>query len=104
MRLVMQVEISGPREKHPYWNFQSLTCWVDNRGRTVSWFSYPGDTKAVTVQRMKRIENANVCSVCTQGIVGGCCCIPIFTMSCRGAGSRPITLDGSRHQPISSCP
>jgi hypothetical protein len=73
MRLVMQFEISGLREEHPYWNLQSLTCAVDDRGRTVSPFRYSGYTKAVTVQRMKRIENTNVRGVCTQGIVGGCC-------------------------------
>ena len=87
MRLVMQLEISGLREKHPYWNLQSLTCRVDDRGRTVSPFRYPGDTKAVTVQRMKRIENANVCGVCTQGIVGGCCSILTFTVLFRAEDS-----------------
>src|SRR6266545_4667092 len=101
MRLVMQLEISGLRKKHPYRNLQSLTCWVDDRGRTVSPFRYPGDTKAVTVQRMKRIENANVRSVCTQGIVGGCCSIPIFTVSCPAAAFRRITHAGSLHDPIS---
>src|SRR5215467_3537335 len=98
MRLVMQLEISGLREKHPYWNLQSLTCGVDDRGRTVSPFRYPEDTKAVTVQRMKRIENANVRSVCTQGIVGGCCSIPIFTMSYLEVDSLRITHAGSQRQ------
>jgi hypothetical protein len=80
MHLVMQLEISGLRGKHPYRNLQSLTCRIDDRGRTVSPFRDPTDTKAVTVQRMKRIENANVRGVCTQGIVGGWSFIPTFTV------------------------
>src|SRR6266850_2292103 len=104
MRLVMQLEISGLREKHPYWNLQSLTCWVDDRGRTVSPFRYPGDTKAVTVQRMKRIENANVCGVCTQGIVGGCCFILISIVSFHREAWRPAAHAGYVALPHSSCP
>src|SRR6266850_2208440 len=104
MRLVMQLEISGLREKHPYWNLQSLTCRVDDRGCTVSPFRYPGDTKAVTVQRMKRIENANVCGVCTQGIVGDCCTILTCIASFPAAESRPMARAGSPVGRISFCP
>ena len=32
------------------------------------------------MQWMKRIENADVCRIRTQGIVGGCCFIPISTV------------------------
>jgi hypothetical protein len=94
MHLVMQLEISGLRGKHPYRNLQSLTCGVDDRGRTVSPFRDPTDTKAVTVQRMKRIENANVRGVCTQGIVGGCCFILTFTVSYQVEDSHRITRSG----------
>src|SRR5712691_6547062 len=102
VHLVMQFEISGLRGKHPYRNLQSLTCGVDDRGRTVSPLRVPRHTKAVTVQRMKRIENANVRGVCTQGIVGGWSGIPTFTASCPAAACRPITPAGSLHDPISS--
>jgi len=95
MHPVMQFEISGLRGKHPYRNLQSLTCGVDDRGRTVSPLRVPRHTKAVTVQRMKRIENANVRGVCTQGIVGGWSSILTFTVSSRVEDSPQITRIGS---------
>jgi hypothetical protein len=103
MRLVMQLEISGLREKHPYRNLQTLTCWVDDRRCTVFLFRYPRDTKAVTVERMKRIENANVRGVCAQGIVGGSCSILMSTVSFQGEESHGTTGSGSIPVAHSSC-
>jgi len=104
MHLVMQLEISGLRGKHPYRNLQSLTCGVDDRGRTVSPFRDPTDTKAVTVQRMKRIENANVRGVCTQGIVGGWSFILTSIASFRQVVSPPAVSAGYGDPTDSSYP
>ena len=87
---------SGIGTNHPYRNLQPPSCWIYNRDCTISPFWSPGDSQTITVQGMKRIENADVRRIRTQGTVGGCCCIPICIASCRAEESRPMVRAGSR--------
>src|ERR1700687_3086147 len=75
MRLIAHSDFSGIGTYHPYRNLQSPAGWIYNRDCTISPFWSPGDSQAITVQRMKRIENADVRRIRTQGTVGGCCII-----------------------------
>lgn len=94
MRSLHHRDLSGVREKHPYRNLQSLACRIYNRDCTVSPFRPPRDPQAITVQRMKRIENADVRDLRTQGIVGGFCTIRICIAWCPAADFRRIASAG----------
>jgi len=71
MRLIAHRDVSGVGTNHPYRNLQSPACGIYNRDCTISPFWFPGDSQTITVQGMKRIENADVRRIRTQGIVGG---------------------------------
>lgn len=71
MRLIAHCDVSGIGTDHPYRNLQSPACWIYNRDRSISPFWSPGDSQTITVQRVKRIENADVRRIRTQGTVGG---------------------------------
>src|ERR1700721_2011852 len=104
MRLLAHCDFGGVGESHPHRNLQSLAYRIYHRDCTVSPFRSPRNSQAIAVQRMKRIENADVRGNCTQGIVGGCCTIPIFIAwspeaACPWiglAGSAPATTSCSR--------
>jgi hypothetical protein len=68
-RLVGRLDVRGARGKHPHRNLQALAYRVQDRDCTVAAFGSTNDSKAIAVERMKRIENLNVRSVRTQGIV-----------------------------------
>jgi hypothetical protein len=68
-RLVSRLNIRGGPREHPHRNLQALACWVEDRHCTVAAFGSTNDSKAIAVERMKRIENLNVRGVRTQGIV-----------------------------------
>jgi len=78
MCLLRDLGIVRVWQKHPYWNLQSLSCRVENDNCSIAPFWPPQHSQAVTIQRMKRIENPYVCNVCTQGIVRGGGCILTF--------------------------
>src|SRR5947209_9589914 len=48
-RLFSHPNIRGSRREHPYRNFQSLACGVEDRDGTVAAFGSTKDTEAVTV-------------------------------------------------------
>ena len=63
-RLFSHLDLRGSRREHPYRNFQSLACGVEDRDGTVAAFGSTNNSEAVTVERMKRIENLNVRGAC----------------------------------------
>lgn len=95
MRLSLHLDIRGVRGKHPDRNFQPPACWIYDRDCTVLPFRSPADSQAITVQRMKRIENVDVRGLRTQGTVGDCCIIRTCTAWSPPAASRPTTRAGS---------
>jgi len=68
-RLFSGLDARGGRREHPHRNLQALAYWVEHRDCTVAAFGSTNDSKAIAVERMKRIENLNVRGVRTQGIV-----------------------------------
>src|SRR3984957_1243370 len=94
MRLLAHCDFGGVGESHPHRNLQSLAYRIYHRDCTVSPFRSPRNSQAIAVQRMKRIENADVRGNCTQGIVGGCCFIRPCIVSCPGADSHPTAVAG----------
>jgi|GEM_PF-3180470 len=95
MRLLAHCDFGGVGESHPHRNFQSLAYRIYHRDCTVSPFRSPRNSQAIAVQRMKRIENADVRGNCTQGIVGGCISIRTCIASCPAAASPPMAAAGS---------
>src|ERR1700721_2630475 len=95
MRLLAHCDFGGVGESHPHRNLQSLAYRIYHRDCTVSPFRSPRNSQAIAVQRMKRIENADVRGNCTQGIVGGCCFIRTCIVSCPAAVSPPTAAAGS---------
>ena len=104
MRLIAHRDVSSIAANHPYRNLQSPACWIYNRDGTISPFWSPGDSQAITVQGMKRIENMNVRGVRAQGIVDGCCFIRTCIASCRAAGSRRMANAESPAGRTTGCP
>jgi hypothetical protein len=103
MRLIAHRDVSSIGANHPYRNLQSPACWIYNRDGTISPFWSPGDSQAITVQGMKRIENADVRRIRTQGTVDGCCITRMFTAWSQPVVSRPIINVGfTRATPSSS--
>ncbi len=72
--------LSGLRQKHPYWNLQKPSRWVDDGDRTVTPLRSADNLKGRTVERMKRVEDLDVSTFGTQGIVGGGGIIPTCTV------------------------
>jgi len=95
MRLIAHPSFSGIGTNHPYRNLQPPACWIYNRNCTISPFWSPGDSQTITVQGMKRIENADVRRIRTQGTVGGCCCILTCIASFPAAASVLTACIGS---------
>ena len=105
MRLIAHPGFSGIGTNHPCRNLQPPACWVYNRDCTISPFWSPGDSQTITVQGMKRIENADVRRIRTQGTVGGCCCIPTSTASClEVASARTAQAGWAAGKARSFCP
>lgn len=77
--LFSRLEVRSGRREHPNRNLQALAYWVEDRDCTVAALGPTNDSKAIAVERMKRIENLNVCGIRTQGIVRAACIIRIFT-------------------------
>src|ERR1700722_14982845 len=94
MRLIAHRDVRGIGTNHPYRNLQPPACWIYNRNCTISPFWSPGDPQAITTQWMKRIENADVRRIRTQGTVDGCCTILMFTASWPPAVSPATTRTG----------
>jgi hypothetical protein len=67
--LFSHLDVRSGRREHPHRNLQALAYWVQDRDGTVAALGSTNDTKAIAVERMQRIENLNVRSVRTQGIV-----------------------------------
>jgi hypothetical protein len=67
--LFRHLDVRGGRREHPHRNFQALAYWIEHRDCTVAALGSTNDSKAIAVERMKRIENLNVRSVRTRGIV-----------------------------------
>ena len=95
MRLLAHCDFGGVGKSHPYRNLKSLAYLIHHRDRTVSPFRSPGNSQAITVQRMKRIENADVRGIRAQGIVGDSCFIRTCIASCPAAASPPTAPVGS---------
>ena len=76
-----RLDVRGSRREHPHRNLQALAYGVEDRDCTVAAFGSANDSKAIPVERMKRIENLNVLDVCTQGIVRDDGIIPMYTTS-----------------------
>ncbi len=87
--MIAHRDVSGVGTDHPYRNLQPPARWVYNRDGTISPFWSPGDSQTITVQRMKRIENADMRGIRTQGTMGGFGTIPTFTASFPQAASSP---------------
>ena len=102
MRLIAHRDLSGIRTDHPHWNLQSPACGVYNRDRAISPFWSPGDSQDITVQWMKRVENADVRGIRTQGIVSDCCTILMFTASWPPAASPTTTRTGCAPEILAS--
>jgi hypothetical protein len=92
--LLVDLDIGGVRQKHPYRNLQSLAYCVDDRDCTVSPFGSTEDSQTISAKGMKRIENPDVRGLCTQGIVCGSGIIPMFTTSFLLEASLPMVPDG----------
>jgi SAM-dependent methyltransferase len=101
--LVSCLDVGCGGGEHPHRNLQALAYWVENRDCTVAAFGSTNDPKAIAVERMKRIENLNVRSVRTQGIVRDDGRIHTYTAWRRPAVSRPTTNAGSTLAMRSSC-
>jgi hypothetical protein len=65
------LDLGGLRQKHPYWNLQTPSRWVDDGDRTVTPLRSADNLKGRTMERMKRVEDLDVSTLGTQGIVGG---------------------------------
>src|SRR5262245_27730919 len=59
------LDLGGYRREHPHRNLQALAYWVQDRDCTVAAFGSTNDSKAIAMERMKRVENLNVRAVCT---------------------------------------
>jgi hypothetical protein len=92
--LFSYLDVRGGRREHPHRNFQALAYWIEHRDCTVAALGSTNDSKAIAVERMKRIENLNVRSVRTQGIVRDDATIHTCTVSCRPAASAATAHDG----------
>ena len=56
--------------QHPDRNLQPLSRWVNDRNRPISPFRSADDLQGNTMERMKGVEDLNIRSFRTQGIVG----------------------------------
>ena len=90
-------DVRGVRREHPHRNFQALAYWIEHRDCAVTALGSTNDSKAIAVERMKGIENLNVRSVGTQGIVRDGVSIPTFTALFQPAVSRWIPPAGFIH-------
>ena len=73
------LDLSGIRQKHPYWNLQTLPRFVDDGDRTVAPTRSADDLKGRTMERMEGVEDLDVSAFRTRGIVGEGVIIPTCT-------------------------
>ena len=101
--LVSRLDVRGGRTEHPHRNLQALAYWVKDRDCTVAAFGSTNDSKAIAVERMKRIENLNVRSIRTQGIVRDDGFIRMSTAWFQPEVWLPTAADGSHRSRVSFC-
>ena len=100
--MIAHRDVSGIGTDHPYRNLQPPARWVYNRDGTISPFWSPGDSQTITVQRMKRIENADMRGIRTQGTMGGFGFIRMCIASWPPAASPTTTRTGCAPEILAS--
>src|SRR5215510_4948397 len=89
--------------QHPYRNFQSPADRVDDGDRAISPLGSAQDFKSSVLEWVERIEDLDVRSLHTRGIVGEGVFIPICIVSCPVGGSLWTAAIGCPAVPASSC-
>ncbi len=77
--LFSRLDVCCGRREHPHRNLQVLAYRIEHRDCTVAALGSTNDSKPIAAERMKRVENFDVRSVRTRGIVRDGGIIRIFT-------------------------
>src|SRR2546427_2468666 len=103
MRPLRDFDLSAIWRQHPDRNLETPSRWVNDTHGPISPLRFAKDLQSNATERMKGVEDLNICIIRTQGIVGVGAAIRTSTASCPAAAYRLTIGSGSGRRRTSSC-